>query len=91
MCSHSHSITLGQAQLSGNQSDFDVNVTINYDAFELVTVNCASGTQGQIQVPPLKVTLPTTGGATGKVVPFPVGNEQLAGTATIIIVPIPIQ
>ena len=35
--------------------------------------------------------LPNTGGSTGEVVPFPVGNEQLAGTATIIITPIPIQ
>jgi len=91
LCGHSHSITLGQAHITAVQGEDAIGTTVNYDPFELSTVNCGSATHGPIQPPSFITSLPVTGGTFGVYEPFKVGNEGLQGSRYTNIIPLPIH
>jgi hypothetical protein len=94
LCSHQHTATaISPVNITGDQLDDTLNVTLNYAAFQLTTKNCASGTNGDIGVQILEFKgLPPQGQTIGGLIPtFQVGNEMLKGSASLTIVPIPVQ
>jgi len=94
LCSHQHTATAtSPVEITGNQDDETVNVTLNYAAFALVSKNCANGSTGKIGVQIIKISGLSTYGQTidPKISTFQVGNETLKGSASLTIVPIPVQ
>jgi len=88
MCSHSHSLTLDHASMTGQPSDDNIAVRLEYGPVGFSTVNCGSSNEGEFQPPVMYGAGASTGFTAGGSFPFRVGNFNLSGRWTMSVTPV---
>ena len=88
MCSHSHSLTLDQADMYGTPDAERLGVGIYANAVGFSTVNCGSSNSGQFNAPVIFGVGASTGFTAGKPSTVQVGDFGLAGRWTMSVTPI---
>ena len=89
-CNQAHQISDSQVLFQGGPSTDGSQVTINivFKPATLTSTHCIGGETGQFNPPPIRITLPATGGSDSVNHSFQLGAENLAGISTIQITPI---
>lgn len=87
-CSHSHMVSPAQAHLSGTVNQDQLNVKITFDDASFSSQNCASSNSGQLQAPPIEITVPASGGGKRGAYSYPWGLESMQGSLSIYVTPI---
>ncbi len=92
-CNQSHRIADSQALLQGSQSSDGSQITVHivFKSVTIASTHCVGGETRQFTPPPIRITLPAEGGTETVDHPFQLGGENLAGTSTIQITPLPTQ
>jgi hypothetical protein len=88
MCSHSHSLTLDHANMTGQPSGDNLAVRLEFGPVGFSTVNCGSSNEGQFQPPVMYGAGDSSGFTAGGSFPFKVGNFNMGGRWTMSVTPL---